>query len=77
MEEDAASVDQSHQSTSWSEQRGGVIPFRSGSCCTFKSHLCSCNAKRPIDVSESRGHFCNLLCPVHIREVYSAAAINV
>lgn len=37
---DAASTDESHQISSWSEQSGGVIPFRSGcSACVALSKV--------------------------------------
>lgn len=49
---DAASIDESHQITSWSEQSGGVIPFRSGclkrvalSAVGRVSNVCFCDAE--------------------------------
>lgn len=48
---DAASTDESHQISSWSEQSGGVIPFRSGclarvalSKVNCVSTVCFCDA---------------------------------
>lgn len=43
--EDTASTDESHQNSSWSEQRWGVIPFRSGrvECVALSKVSCVSN----------------------------------